>query len=102
MVRAVMPCVMALRLRGPFPSRFSARCSSGHCGGWLRSVLRWPRCKFSGWDRPRKRRGVLLRDQSLLPLVDALSLYDLSGAGQSCSDLPRVEIFSEQFLAMVS
>jgi hypothetical protein len=31
--------------------------------------------------------------ESLLPIVDALSLYDLSGAGFSCGNPLQVEIF---------
>ena len=31
--------------------------------------------------------------ESLLPIVDALSLYDLSGAGLSCGNPLQVEIF---------
>jgi hypothetical protein len=40
--------------------------------------------------------------EGLLSVVDALSLYDLPGAGFSCINLPRPEVFPAKCCALVS
>ena len=40
--------------------------------------------------------------EGLLSVVDALSLYDLPGAGFSCINLPRPEVFPAKYCALVS
>ena len=47
-------------------------------------------------------RNLLLSGQALLPVLDAVCLYDLVGAGFGCRNLPRFEIFSAECWALVS
>ena len=57
MVRAVMPCLKALRRTRAFPLSVVGPVLLCALRRLASICLRWPWCKFSSWDRPRREDG---------------------------------------------